>query len=105
MEEIPITFEIPKAPEPIELVRALALAFKGRSPRGGEFYTVDNPDTMVDGCTRIRVLVPRGKRFYQECLWCLTLVDIWCLRQNMKGGAKRYPPLYESVWMFFHSYF
>lgn len=107
-EEIGITFEIPNDPEPIGLVRAWARKLRSYHERGvqgvgegaGTYYVPKNtPDEgpTVPGSIRLRVMVPRGRKYYQEGLWLLTEIDLWCLVRSRRPGGKRYPPLYDAI--------
>ena len=97
---IAITFEIPAEVEPIDRVRSFARSLRSHGGEAG-LYTEPKPSqeegSAVPGCLRIRVMVPRGVQYYQAGLWCLTDVDVWCLKRSYRPGAKRYPPLYDAV--------
>lgn len=100
MATLPLTFEVPAHPEPIEIVRLFALGLRDGISRAGEHYPAAIPSEF-DELVRIVVQVPRDDEAYLVALWTLVYVDLWCLRaarhRLFSSHPRPYPPVYQMA--------
>jgi len=76
-EVLTLSFDVPKAQEPIDLIRELAFGL--RSKYGGRVGQHWVADSDLEGITRLRVVLPRGEATPEAsiaALWALVKVDL-----------------------------
>jgi len=92
-----LSFDVPKAQEPIDLVRELAFGLRSRyGGRAGQHWLAESG---LDGIARVRVMLPRGDETPEAsiaALWALVKVDLWCLREARRS-RRPLRPLYDAI--------
>jgi hypothetical protein len=92
---LPITFVVPKGA--VDIVKTWARGLRGWEGKSGQVF--ERPYEGVPGgeFVAVKVFVPNGREMYLRALGTLTAVDIWCLRQGLKGLGARFAPLYTRI--------